>query len=218
MEGRLSDTAQLIMERYALHIDEGGILERALTRLLIGLESPDEFASELHAKLPVSEQTLKDIFTDINQEVFVPLREEERKTGMQEPLKPPAPAPGIPRVQVPPLPTPAAPAPASAGGVSAGEPGHFHLENKLPNHPPVPTQAVIKPVQESTKLLEDHEEPHIDIKLDKTAVPANLPGVVQPVAQTPNVEPIAPTPPVAASNRPSTPAYSLDPYREPIEP
>src|SRR3989344_6268141 len=80
---KLGETARLLMERYALHIDQGAILERELMLLLLGLENPDEFADALYKELPVSKQTVADIMIDLNKEVFVPLREEMRKGGGQ---------------------------------------------------------------------------------------------------------------------------------------
>src|SRR3989344_1940431 len=70
---KLGEAARLLMERYALHIDQGTILERELMFLLLGIKSPDEFAEELYIQLPVSKQTVLDIINDVNQEVFVPL-------------------------------------------------------------------------------------------------------------------------------------------------
>ena len=71
---KLDTITRLLMERYALHIDQGTILERELMFLLLGLESPDEFAAELYANLPVSKQTVLGIVKDINAQIFVPLR------------------------------------------------------------------------------------------------------------------------------------------------
>jgi hypothetical protein len=81
------------------------------------------------------------------------------------------------------------------------------------------------PAEPPVKMLEDHEEPHMELKkilqqvvpaqvapprvvevpkVDKAEVPANLPGVViQPA-------PIATVTPIVKS-------YSADPYREPID-
>ncbi len=73
-------------------------------------------------------------------------------------------------------------------------PEHFHLENKLPTT--------------EEKLLEDREEPHIEInQIKKPVLPTNLPGAIPPAQQ----KPVSPIPPV-----PSKP-YSVDPYREPID-
>ena len=88
---KLSETARDLMERYALHIDQGTVLERELMLVLLGLEGPDEFAEALYKELPISKQTVLDIISDLNKEVFIPLREEEKKSGMSGAPKPPAP-------------------------------------------------------------------------------------------------------------------------------
>lgn len=77
---KLGETARRLMERYALHIDRGTILEQELMLLLLGLKNPDEFTEDLYAQLPISKQTVLDIIADINKEVFIPLREEEMKS------------------------------------------------------------------------------------------------------------------------------------------
>jgi hypothetical protein len=164
---KLGKTARLLTERYALHIDHGAILERELMLLLLGLENPDEFAEALYAELPISKQTVRDIITDINQEVFVPLRGEMRKTSAE--VKPTQPAPS--------------------------------------SQPQAP------------RLLEDHEEPHIEFKKTTPLPPPNLPGVIHhsplasPKATATPPKPISPVPPPA----PIIKEYSSDPYREPVD-
>ncbi len=225
-QGKLGEIAQLLMERYALHVDQGTVLERELMFMLLGLKSPDEFAAEIYEQLPISEQTVQDMLADINQEVFIPLREEEMK---------PAP-PAAWKESAPPAPRPA---PVNAGVPSyvyakpkQSSPQYFHLENKIP--PPQSlregrlTSLNPQKLLAEEKLLEDHEEPHIELnelkkaleqvvpeqvstlrmaevrQVNKAEVPANLPGVVIP-----------PTPVVPAT--PIVKSYSADPYREPID-
>ncbi len=176
---KLGATARLLMERYALHIDQGTILERELMFLLLGLKSPDEFAAELYAQLPVSRQTVLDIINDVNQEVFIPLRQEEMKSAQinKETLVPTMPPP----VSIP----------------VPGTASHFHLENKIPlrpSSPTVPSSKVMgnsqrptmigtsKPINSNT-LLEDHEEPHIEF--GKTAAPSSP----APIRTTPPAAP-----------------------------
>jgi hypothetical protein len=195
---KLGETAHRLMERYALHIDQGAVLERELMFLLLGIKSPDEFASELYAQLPVSRQIVLDIISDINKEVFVPLREEMQKTSAE--VKPPQPKPP--------------------------QPQRSELRN------------VLASVTKETKLLEDHEEPHIEIRdkvqgssslptsvplkpfnLPLTPIPPNLPGVIHhsplasPKATATPPKPISPVPPPA----PIIKEYSSDPYREPVD-
>lgn len=232
---KLGKVAQLLMERYALHIDQGTVLERELMLVLLGLQDPDEFAAALYENLPVSKQTVLDIINDINQEVFVPLREEMRRatTG---------------------APAPAGPIAAQPRPQGAAEPAHyFHLKNKIPppataRQPvanpaiaPLPPKSILprpaaapgaggplrggRPFPPAgPKLLEDHEEPHIAFK-KSAPPPPNLPGAMPPpptrapqVAQPINriVHPPLPAARPPAPPRPPAQPYSTDPYREPI--
>src|SRR3989344_3095661 len=88
--GQYSVVAQNLMRKYALHIDQGGILERELMLLLMGIEDPEEFASSLKSEAAIPEEMMLRIMDDINREVFVPLRQEEVKVGMgsAQPTKP----------------------------------------------------------------------------------------------------------------------------------
>jgi hypothetical protein len=89
--------------------------------------------------------------------------------------------------------------------------------------PPSPAPPIIqKPPQTPTqpmnananKMLEDHEEPHIELKqgVARTAPPPmNLPGAMPPPPPKPTVS--APPAPAPVSR----PPYSADPYREPVD-
>lgn len=232
---KLGETAHILMERYALHVDQGAILERELMLLLLGLENPEQFAEALYAELPISKQTVQDIIADVNAQIFVPLREEMRK-GPNTEVKPPqaqsAAASAPPREVVLQPRTTIIPAnpnlPLRPAQMFASVPRYippkkyFNLQNKIP-HPqsfPVPS-----PQPPASRLLEDHEEPHIDISEKVQVVspptiqrkvyepPPNLPGAIQPL---PIPEP--PPPPLPPKPKPAVPSvpYSADPYREPV--
>ena len=223
--GQYSVVAQNLMKKYSLHIDQGGILERELMLLLMGIEDPEEFAASLKTEAAIPEAMLQQIMTDINQEVFVPLRQEEMKTGLgaNAPAQTQAPTPS---------------------GQSGSQ--YFHLENKLPSRPSVvrqpadgggarpavqqaplpPKMNMLRPtpLPSDKKLLADHEEPHIEFK---PPVPPMLPGSNVPVPTQP---PPPPAPAVQAPAQPPIPtptsqkpqalapaSYSVDPYREPLE-
>lgn len=229
---KLGETARLFMERYALHIDQGTVLERELMLVLLGLEGPDEFAEALYKELPVSKQTVLDIIADLNREVFVPLREEMRKaTG-----GPPRPA--------------ATRQPEGVIEPPPQSPSYFHLENKLPltrpalgplntGRQPAPSPAPLPPRppapradasvgspthqmasgQPASKLLEDHEEPHIEIrdKVQGASTPIIPPSVSAPLK--PSNLPLTPPQNLPDALPPPAPvkSYSTDPYREPID-
>jgi len=79
---------------------------------------------------------------------------------------------------------------------------------------PVVTETP-KPVEDE-KLLEDHEEPHLELGVrDKVQ---DISDATQD-ANLPVIQPQAPAPPTSSPLPPSSPAqpYSVDPYREPID-
>ena len=227
-QGKYTLVAKNLMTKYNLRIDQGGVLEREIMLLLMGIETPDEFIQALVEEAKLEQQTVTGIVQDINTQIFVPLREEEMKSGGMK---------TEPAVQQSPRPTEV----PGVVGPPPQSPSYFHLENKLPLvsglprgsivHPPLPTPpknvpprpttpapnvpsgrsdlgsvlsaVTVKPTQlpsrppasslqpPASRLLEDHEEPHIEFK--KASPPPNLPGAFPPQP------------------------YSSDPYREPID-
>ncbi|MFA6519282.1 MAG: hypothetical protein WCT41_00425 [Candidatus Paceibacterota bacterium] len=318
-QGKYTAVAQSLTAKYGLRVDQGGVLEREIMLLLMGIENPEEFNQALVTEANLNQQTVSSIVQDVNAQVFSPLREEMRKgveaLGKKPPQIPPA-APARQPVVAP------IPAPAAGAGQSTS---HFHLENKLPPSPrsaesaavrpipprpsaqvpvaasalnapvpalsqqpikPIPAQPPVgaqpgsvnvlhtepKPVQQipvpprppvsniaplppkvvlpsavganlrpnaqsfskpmdGSKLLEDHEEPHIELNKNKTPSssaetplqqalrtvlppPRNLPGAMPPPDIIPPSRPAPSAPKVPQA--PVKP-YSADPYREPIE-
>ncbi|MDP2655235.1 MAG: hypothetical protein Q8P17_01605 [bacterium] len=190
---KLGEVARLIMERYALHVDQGAILERELMFLLLGLKNPDEFAEELYAQLPISKQTVRDIIADVNQEIFVPLREEMRKGPQTVPQIPkPVAAAQPPRdgmlqprtTMIPANPQlPQRPAQTLASVPRYVPPKkYFNLQNKIPPASP-------KATQDTAKLLEDHEEPSPSLKATEGVahldISNKVQGVSSPTTETP---------------------------------
>jgi len=283
-------TTQIVMglqAKFQLHIDMAGILAKEVGYLLLGLVDPSKFAGRLKNS-GFSEQVSTEIVAEINQKIFVPLREQMRSgagntqpTQSAEPIKP-IPTRNEPSFTNPTPANPRFPRPAVVPSMSmsphtqqmnASMPRYSNLENKTvplrhaeavseggprpasnPSNSPSGLADALKqvlheekqaPINPNEKLLEDHEEPHIEI--DKTSVPPHLPGVIQPGARfspiahevksspiIPKTEPLAHsipseppkpippiTPPVASVPPAPHPApsrpYSTDPYREPID-
>lgn len=240
--------------KFQLHIDQIGLVAELNVQVLLGLIGPEEFLKELIVA-GIPDKDAREIMTEINQKIFIPLRKkEEEKGGTTAPEVRPSPEilKGEPQKTVP-------------------EPtSHFSLQNKIPLPPPIsqpqksekpipfatvsqgslppkvflPRPATLgevvrsvltapKPL-DSNNLLEDHEEPHLEI--NKILVPQNLPGAmpeqvipevptpeVRPSPELPKVEPqiqpvapIAPVTPKPIAVDPIT-SYSSDPYREPID-
>lgn len=199
-----------IGQRYNFHIDQIGLLAELNRNMLLGLVNPQEFLQELLvAKIPDADA--KQIMTEINQKIFVPLRNEMRKEGISASVAKPAEA--------------AAPSAAPRASVpvpSGTPPRYFHLQNKLPSTGAAQSPTQPEPPREGSQTsfnpqrrLEDHEEPHIEFSKPPAPPPANLPGAIQP-PDTPNkVEP--PVQPARPRPATSVTPYSTDPYREPIE-
>jgi len=215
VQGKYAIVARDLTTKYELHVDQGGTLERGILLLLMGIDTPDEFTQTLATEARLSQKTIGSIVQDINTQIFVPLREEEMKGA---------------GVKV----SPAA---------SVTQPQKFHhLDNRIPPHPAeqnvIHHQPLVPPAPkllESSTLLEDHEEPHIEFhKAKASAPPVNLPGAMPPKIipevlpsspVLPKVEPpILPKPALPAVPAPVAPKappmpakpYSVDPYREPI--
>ncbi len=154
---------------------------------------------------------------DVNTLIFVPLREEERKGGGTSAEQKMVPAiPAVTRE------TPASTTPSGS---------HFHLQNKIPPPPrPVQSATLVAPHTPSlaaaatptpnaipgNKLLEDHEEPHIEftkapvVSAPPTAArtappPANLPGATQSGVIPPGGRPSFVVPPKMQPPVPTTP-------------
>jgi hypothetical protein len=227
-KGKYTPVARNLMSKYGLRIDQGGILERELMLLIMGIESPEEFVQALGEEAKITPEIVGSIVQDVNSQIFVALREEERKAPTappvrepNKPIPPPNPTvmPGAPRIFAPPLQSPMYPGQAIPEPtitykrpITPTPPAAPAPQSPAPQQKPAPSKATTDP----SKLLEDHEEPHIDISETPqpqtrtpsrtSAPPPNLPGAM-PV-QTPAPKPSAP---VAPSS------YTVDPYREPFD-
>lgn len=219
-QGKYTPVAKALMAKYGLRIDQGGVLEREIMLLLMGIENPDEFTKALIEEAHLDQQITNNIVQDVNAQIFIPLRAEEMKsaTTIPEPPKPraPMPSPVIPQTQsyAPPLQSPRyANTPSVPPG--AENPPAYTRPAQTPSnteYPPVSTIVTSRPT-DRTLMLEDHEEPHIEFDTTPVSPPAprtappppNLPGALPPLVQERAVPP--PT---------QTKHYSSDPYREPI--
>jgi len=105
--------------KHSLHIDQIGVLAELNRNMLLGLVKPEEFLKELIAS-GISDTDARTITTEINQKIFVPLREQMRKGPMvaAEPAKQ-----ATPEVQPSPI--------TKVEPQVQTPPRFFHLENKL---------------------------------------------------------------------------------------
>ncbi len=244
--GKVEAVAKNLMQKNQLHIDQGAIVEREIILLLLGLKSPGEFTQTLALEANLNQQTVSGIVQDVNTQIFIPLRDEMMvgaKTT-QQPVRPVAPPPSRSKPVVPapaqptshfhlenklppPVPpTPKAPPPSSSR--IAPLPPKFVLPRPTvtsreggPSANPALREvlSVVTKKQEpmeSNKLLEDHEEPHLDVS-DKVQ------GVSLPGTEPPIPVPLTPYPSYSASSPPVSPkaspvqSYTTDPYRELID-
>ena len=101
-QGRHTPVAKSLMAKYGLRVDQGGILEREIILLLMGVENPEEFTRSLVQEANLGQETIAGIVRDVNAQIFAPLREE-----MRHPTPAPAPAKPAPQVYAPPPQSPA---------------------------------------------------------------------------------------------------------------
>ncbi|KKW39666.1 MAG: hypothetical protein UY89_C0017G0001, partial [Parcubacteria group bacterium GW2011_GWA1_54_9] len=73
-----------------LHVDQLGLVAELNVQMLLGLVNPQEFLQELIAA-GVPNADAREIMTEINQKIFVPLREEMRKGPAQQVAAPASP-------------------------------------------------------------------------------------------------------------------------------
>lgn len=94
--GKVETVAKNLMQKNQLHIDQGAIVQREILLLILGLKSPDGFMQTLTTEANLNKQTVDSIVQDVNDQIFVPLQEEEKKSRAGDverpaPLAPPAP-------------------------------------------------------------------------------------------------------------------------------
>lgn len=201
--GKYTPVAKELMAKYGLRIDQGGILERGMMLLLMGIEDPAEFSKALVEEAKLDQQAVNGIMQDINEQIFVPLREEMRKGSVpaptaSKPIVAPAPSAATPRVLIP---APPVRKPALRDVLAS--------VMKAPTAPAaqiIPTPAIVS-------------VPAVPLASPRAAPPENLPGVPRPpqtVPAAPAQESRTEPPKQSAPAAPAKP-YSIDPYREPVD-
>jgi hypothetical protein len=226
--GQCAVFAQAYMARYALHIDQTGALERGLIALLMGAETPAEFAISLIEEMKISRAASQQIIDDVNTEIIAPLEEKMRERAAAPPVAPAKAEPVVPvlaqkpqqqsapKPVMPPVPQAMkAPPPANLPGTPLAD--ALKRAGAMAPAAPRPMQA---PAPKPATLLEDHEEPHINIggaapMAPKPAMPSAPPQWNAP--QPP--KPLAPTapPPMPAMPKP-VPAPAPAPMPRPAPP
>ena len=215
--------AKRLMTKYGLRIDQGGILEREITLLLMGIETPDEFVKALTEEAQLDRQAVNGITHDVNEQIFVPLRAQMQAGSASERVVPRPVNAQVPRYVPPQLPAmiPANPSmPARAipqdSPVSA-------TPKYVPPRPPVapaprPTAPslgeVVRAVTPQAAFTPPQQRPYTP----PANLPGMMPGVIEPtiiVRRAPVSD--TPPPPVPLTPKPPAPSYAADPYHEPID-
>lgn len=245
-QGKYTQVARNLTTKYGLRVDQSGVLEREMMLLLMGIDNPDAFAQSLIEDARIDKDTLDKIMQDVNTQIFIPLRREEQQSKSSAPqpqsVKPATPVAVAQVVSRPaaPLPPHVAPLPPKTVMPTASSRPTGTLGDVVRSVIAAP--AALK----SDALLEDHEEPHIELsevlrpvghdaaspsavsfKVEPQApvmarqpmsgaIPANLPGAVAAPAARP--APIAPKAELP-QQAPIAPikSYGADPYREPVD-
>ena len=118
-----------LSQKYKLHADQAGEFEHAFMFMLLGVSSPEEFVNSL-TRAGILPETVRGLITDVNEQVFVPLRKAEQGSvpastvpvSAPAPLAPvqPVPAPTLAPAPIPvPVPVPVAPRTAPVSVSSA---------------------------------------------------------------------------------------------------
>lgn len=228
VSGKIETVAKNLMQKYKFHIDQGAVVEREIILLLLGLKNPNEFIKTLAEEAKLDQQIINNVVRDVNEQIFVPLREEMKKA-------PPAPAVPKPPMPVPPQARQQSDLRSVLASITVPRDGRLTSLNPAPSIQPP-----------ASRLLEDHEEPHIEFqkpvvsdKVQGASPPANLPGAIyHPSLNNPRATPSdsdalgsglsgdrsaeqnglasPPSPPKPIPPTPLKP-YSDDPYREPVD-
>ncbi len=184
-----------LMIKYGLRIDQGGILEREIMLLLMGIENPDEFTQALSEEAKLDKKTIENIAQDINTQIFMPLRERMRsgEVNTAPPAKPAVAMPGAlaqGKNYAPPLQSPMYSRPINISPSASIPQKNFtrptpNLAVKPPsNMPPTRLGMIAAPKSvDSGQLLEDHEELHIEF--NKTPMPQTPSLATPPSPQFP---------------------------------
>lgn len=149
-----------LTQRYGLHADQAGELERAFILMMLGVDNPQDFSNALRTS-GISENIARSLLNDINTEVFAPLRKQEREQAQNSETSTGPTPPQLTQTKAPtvPLPSYTPPAPPTtpsgplydfsqpAGPIqSAPAPS---VMTSAPVPPPAPTPVAFTPAPQN---------------------------------------------------------------------
>lgn len=193
----LSGATEQLMQRYDLHVDQGGVLQSQLLLMLLGQTKPADFMTALqNAGIPAS--SIQSLMKDVNEEIFKKLRAREQASEpipvqmpRSEPIQPRS-LPEMPVYQSAPATFTPAPAISTPTPVA-----------------PTPTEPV-----NSVRTMQGDMDRFKSGGFQSTPAPTS--PWEQPVPAPASPQPVVPTP-VPEPQTPIVKDYSVDPYREPIQ-
>jgi len=223
--------SQQLSSKYRLHADQAGAFERAYLYMLLGVNTPEDFVQDLKdAGLPPD--TVRGLTTDVNEQVFKRLQQQELHSSEVPVARSDAPAqPVVPMLQVtaaPPSVPPLEPEPPLAPPtpsynlmrpdalVSAPQPVIRTMERDAlalqhPEQVPATQQAVVSSMPHPSQITPARSFQTASVPYTSTPMPSRqLPPA--PTPSTSTAPQTSPTP----SQQPPQP-YGSDPYREPIQ-
>src|SRR3989344_4886731 len=205
-----------LTRKYGLHADQAGDFEHAYMFLLLGLQTPEEFARKLR-DVGLPETTIQGLATDMNERVFKKLRKEERLkssvlTAPNIPEPPPFATQTVPQSTATPPPSPL---PAYSVPLMQNAPV---LYQPLPTTPiynnPAPVPPTPETYHQATRTMARDMELATQGYQGQAAQPVfqSAPAPVQyapvPTPIVPSAQPFVPPPQAAPTPEPLQPNYS----------
>ncbi len=211
-----------LSNKYSLHVDQAGEFERAFLFMLLGISKPEEFVSSL-SNIGLSQEVINGLATDVNTQVFMKLRDSERRPTPTKPAPLPPPSlnyePSAPTT-LPGSPIPAPmPTPTQTPTIGTIEPTptpqvqgtQQHIVHSMPNTGVQPGWHPAAAVHIFVPTHGPNAAPQYQLAPTPPPVPVYETPVIQPVPQPLYINPIE-----AAPLQPPPPIkhYAEDPYRE----
>ena len=203
----MSKTIQDIGAKYKLHVDQIGALESEAAAVMIGLTKPEKFAENISDALGAAEPQSQEIAKDVNDLLFLRIREAMKKSSAERSV--PASAPDkMPLAVAVPLNSIS----QSAAPILATPPTTITpTAPVLPSMPTTPTAAAV--IGPTTTVIAKPTTPP-PLSPDMHTAEVVMSNTIVQAAPTMPAAPAAPTAPVD----PAQPlSYKADPYREPVE-
>ena len=84
LSANLQEKLKRLTEKYHLRVDQAGSLETETLLVMLGLERPDSFSTNIEKEVRVSTEVAQQIANDVNAEIFLPIRESLKQLQPKE--------------------------------------------------------------------------------------------------------------------------------------